>query len=386
MSNDGQPADEALALLAAITDAYERGWQPADLPHLTRRGDESPPELAAAAVLYQARVARAAERAPAHWNGQLDAVAEQYPAQARLAAQVPVPDPRGAAFAAALVAGRAGFLGYQLTELAAEWNRLPRWTLLTAPPSQWPADAAEAGNPTVETDADPKMLNRVRGLLAKAERTDFDQEAEAFTAKAQELMTRYAIDAALLRSRAHQGPTNIRSHRVHLDNPYIKEKVHLLTAIGEANRVRAVWFDDLAIATVVGTPADLAQVDLLFTSLLVQANRTLQSSAGQGRAGARTTAFRKAFLAGFAGRIGQRLREAEARATESAAAAESMAVGDLLPILATTAAAVDTEFERLFPGTRRARARSVDAAGWHAGRAAADDASLSPGARRVGRK
>lgn len=399
MNDDDAPGAEALALVAAVAAAYERGWQPADLLHVTRRGDESPPELAAAATLYEARRARAAERAPSDWTGQLDAVAEQYPAQARLVGQLPAGDPTGRHLAAALTAGRSGFFGYQFAELAAEWNRLPPWTFLTDPPSQWPAEdsapstrwPAEGPAPTAQpatpaAAADPKMLNRIRGLLTKAERTEFTEEAETFTAKAQELMTRYAIDAALLRTRAHAGPANVRSRRVHLDNPYVTEKVHLLTAIGEANRVRTVWFGDLSIAVAVGTPVDLQQVDLLFTSLLVQANRTLQSTAAQGRSGARTTAFRKAFLAGFASRVGQRLREADARATEAAAADESMPVSDLLPILATTSAAVEAEFNRLFPGTRRSRARSVDAGGWHAGRAAADDASLTPGAGRINRK
>ncbi|WP_223263437.1 DUF2786 domain-containing protein [Rhodococcus sp. MTM3W5.2] len=196
------------------------------------------------------------------------------------------------------------------------------------------------------------MLGRIRGLLAKAERTEFAEEAEAFTAKAQELMSRYAITAALLRSHAHAGGTVVHSRRFHFENPYLKEKVHLLTAIGDANRVRTVLFGDLDIATAVGTPVDLQQVDLLFTSLLVQSARALQSGAAEGRSGARTTGFRKAFLAGFASRIGQRLRDADARATEAAAAEESIPLGDLLPVLATTSAAVDAEFTRLFPAPR----------------------------------
>ncbi len=41
---------------------------------------------------------------------------------------------------------------------------------------------------------DPKVLARVRGLLAKAESTEFGEEAEALSAKAQELMTRHALE------------------------------------------------------------------------------------------------------------------------------------------------------------------------------------------------
>jgi hypothetical protein len=383
--DDGRPSAEAGALVAAVAAAYRRGWQPADLLHLTRRGGECPPSLAAVAVLFEARQSRAAERAPDEWADQLRSVAEQYPDQARLIGGVPVTDPNGDHLAGALVAGRSGFLGYQLSELAAEWNRLADTTILLPPPEEWPADRAEAPAPGPGDDADPKVLGRIRGLLAKAERTEFAEEAETFTAKAQELMTRYAITSTLVRSRVATGRTSVHSRRFHLDNPYLTEKVHLLTSIGEANRVRTVWAADLAIATTVGTRVDLQQVDLLFTSLLVQATRSMQSSAAEGRSGARTTPFRKAFLAGFAARIGQRLREADARATEDAAVDAAVPLSTLLPILATTSAEVDAEFTRLFPATRRSRARSVDAKGWHAGRSAADNASLSPGARQVRR-
>ncbi|MET4611240.1 hypothetical protein ABIC28_002229 [Rhodococcus sp. PvR044] len=389
MPDDGRPSAEAAALLDALAGAYERGWQPADLLHLTRRAAESPPALAAAVLLYEARLSGAADRAPTEWSDQLHAVAELYPDQARLAERTPITGPRGGHLAGALTAGRSGFLGYQLSELAAEWNRLSGWMFLLPPPSQWPPEGAahpdaEAAEPAAT--ADPKVLGRIRGLLAKAERTEFAEEAEAFTAKAQELMTRYAITAALLRSRANAGGTVVHSRRFHFENPYLKEKVHLLTAIGDANRVRTVLFGDLDIATAVGTPVDLQQVDLLFTSLLVQSARALQSGAAEGRSGARTTGFRKAFLAGFASRIGQRLHDADATATEAAAAEESIPLGDLLPVLATTSAAVDAEFTRLFPGTTKARARSVDARGWHAGRAAADNASLAKGERAIRRK
>ncbi|PTR42880.1 uncharacterized protein DUF2786 [Rhodococcus sp. OK611] len=387
--DDGRPSAEAAALLDALSGAYERGWQPADLLHLTRRAAESPPGLAAAVLLYEARLSGAADRAPTEWSDQLHTVGEVYPDQARLADRTPVTGPRGGHLAGALTAGRSGFLGYQLSELAAEWNRLSDWMFLLPPPSQWPPEGAaepEAVAAEPATTADPKVLGRIRGLLAKAERTEFAEEAEAFTAKAQELMTRYAITAALLRSRAHAGGTVVHSRRFHFENPYLKEKVHLLTAIGDANRVRTVLFGDLDIATAVGTPVDLQQVDLLFTSLLVQSARALQSGAAEGRSGARTTGFRKAFLAGFASRIGQRLHDADATATEAAAAEESIPLGDLLPVLATTSAAVDAEFTRLFPGTTKARARSVDARGWHAGRAAADNASLAKGERAIRRK
>ena len=57
-----------------------------------------------------------------------------------------------------------------------------------------------------------------RALLAKAEATDDPAEAETFTAKAQELMTRHAVDEAVLRS-SQQDEIPVATRRVHLQPP-----------------------------------------------------------------------------------------------------------------------------------------------------------------------
>lgn len=383
----------AAGLITALADAYERGWQPADVMHVTRRalGSGAVP-TAAAAVLYQARATDVDGRAPREWRAQLEQIADRESEAGRFAAGLPAycdPDE----FATALDA-----VGWQIgvrvwVALTVQWLELPRLTRLCDPPSTWPRAGTRPETTDVVDDApcaDPKVLNRIRGLLAKAEATDFVEEAETFTAKAQALMTRYAINSALLQG---TGPTDgattaVSSRRIHLDNPYVREKVHLLTAIGEANRSRTVWFDRFAIATVVGSPLDLEQVDLLFTSLLIQATRAMQSAGARDAddaKGSRTTSFRKAFLFGFAVRIGQRLKETDSRATAEAAVDADVRIDDLLPVLAARSEAVDAEFERLFPSTKASRSRSVDADGWYAGQSAADDASLSPADRAIAR-
>ncbi|OYD71726.1 DUF2786 domain-containing protein [Rhodococcus sp. OK302] len=381
-----QSVAAARALMAELTGSYERGWQPADIIHLARRSkDSSNADLAATAVLLEAAITKAEDRAPLEWVGQLQSIREQYPNSHRIASRIALDDSLFRSLAAGLLFEDPYFLVSQVAEVAMSWTRLAPWNLLLPMPSTWPAQRTESSYSGAATEVDAKVLKRIRGLLAKAEATNFAEEAEIFTEKAQELMTRYAIDSALLHSRTGVTGTTVDGRRIHLDNPYVKEKVHLLTAIGDANRVRAVWFSDICIATVIGTPVDLQQVDMLFTSLLVQATRAMQFADTSNRGGSRTTSFRKGFLTGFANRIGQRLRDAGTKATAEAADAESMDVADLLPILATTSAAVDTEFERMFPRTRKARGRSVDAEGWHAGQAAADDANLRPGAPAVRR-
>jgi hypothetical protein len=142
--------------------------------------------------------------------------------------------------------------------------------------------------------------------------------------------------------------------------------------------VRVVLHPALGMATLVGAADDLDLVELLVTSLLVQAGRAMTVAAGTGGPRARSTAYRRGFLYSFAQRIGERLESAREQAT---AEATSTYGTEVVPVLAERARAVDAAVSELFPHLRRRGSRTVDPAGWHAGRQAADDAELG-GSRR----
>ena len=135
-----------------------------------------------------------------------------------------------------------------------------------------PADRAAATR--TPEPADERLLGKIRALLAKAESTEFAEEAEALSARAQELMAKYSIDHALLA--AETGRTEKPGgRRIAVDNPYEAPKASLLQTVAQANRCRVVWSKELGLVTVIGFPADLDAVELLFTSLLVQANSAM---------------------------------------------------------------------------------------------------------------
>ena len=145
-----------------------------------------------------------------------------------------------------------------------------------------------------------------------------------------------------------------------------------------------VWSRELGFGTVVGFEADLDAVEVLFTSLLVQATRTLASAGSRStvHGGSRTRSFRQSFLAAFADRIGERLHEATAQAEEAAVAAHTNG-RELVPLLAARAEEVDGRLSTWFPDVRQARVGAArDAEGWHSGRSAADRAQLGS-ARRL---
>lgn len=238
---------------------------------------------------------------------------------------------------------------------------------------------------------EPRMLTRIRALLAKAEATGFPEEAEALTTKAQELMARHSIDEALLAARTHSSRTP-GACRIGVDAPYETAKAILLDAVASANRCRAVWNSDLGFTTVVGFEADLEAVELLHTSLLVQGTAAMtRAEAGQ-RAGGRkrTKTFRQSFLMAYAQRLGSRLADGTARATAEAgadaAAAGPAGAADpgLLPVLAARDMAVTDTAEKMFPRTTTTRVRgATDLDGWTHGTQAADRARMGGAAPEI---
>lgn len=348
-------------VMARLERAWENGWQPLDLVHATRRHtSKAVARWITGAVLLEADRSGAPRRAPRPWTDQLHALAPKIGA-ATTEQMLPSGGGAGSAQWTTALAG-LGML-----------QRLPRVQLLAPPPSRWDVARTEAPVSPGQSEKRTKMLAKVRALLAKAESTEFEGEAEALTAKAQDLMTRYSIDEALLA--ADLGPdVHVRGVRVLIHHPYAVEKAGLLDVVARANRVRTVWSSFSSCATLVGLPIDVEQVEMLFTSTLVQATRAM-THAGESSGGLdRSSTFRKAFLSAYAHRIGERL-------TASSEMAAATYGNGLVPVFERQAEAIDGEVDRLFPRLETSSRRSYfDARGWHAGTRAADAAVLPAGA------
>ena len=151
-----------------------------------------------------------------------------------------------------------------------------------------------------------------------------------------------------------------------------------MAEVADANRCKAVWSPDFGWSTVFGADDDLDIVELLFTSLLCQATAAMAAagSSAEGPLGrqARTKSFRQSFLVAYAARIGVRLRHATDAAAGEAVAAHGSE--RLLPVLAARKAAAEEAAHEAFPHLGRSRFSAHDPAGWAAGAAAADVASL----------
>lgn len=178
--------------------------------------------------------------------------------------------------------------------------------------------------------------DRINKLMAKAERTEYKEEAEAFLAKAQELMTEYSIDEAMLRDCQPRVTEEIEELKLVYTGGMRKVLYRLGIRLAEYNGCRAFYTDrrhaqprNVAV-TVIGFPKDLERVELLDTSLRVQCAVALKKFSDEHvdptwHRGYKRNEKRE-FVLGYTDGVGVKLKVAEAKAVEDAAEAKGTGV------------------------------------------------------------
>lgn len=347
---------------SVLSEIFERGWQPAELIHvMKRRLDKYAIPLLEALIGSHSRRTLALTNAPEEWRGQLRYLAIDPSTDLVHYRKFSRVDPRS--------------FWLNLFRLLAQLRLVPSMTVIAPPPSQWSVHRSA----TSSHRPDIKILNKIRALLAKAESSTFSEESDTFAAKAQELMTRYAIDNAVVD--AAEGSSldaMVVTRRITVDNPYADAKMELLSSVATTNSAKTVWYKKFGLISITGMPVDLDLCELLYTSLLVQSARALDH-VGTDPA-SRSRGFRRAFLLGYAWRIRERLAEARARADRSAGETYG---SSLVPILAERDRAVTSVFEELFPKLGTVKISVSDRRGVSQGRKAAERADLTGGRERI---
>jgi len=260
-------------------------------------------------------------------------------------------------------------------------------------------------NQTPSAGVDSRTLERVRALLSKAESSAYPEEAAAFTAKANELMARHAISRAM--ADAETGSGQVVNVRILIEAPYAKEKYRLLAAVAHPNRCRAVLGIDHtdtevvadptiaqhlsksgAIVTMFGYESDIDIVQLLYTSLILQAVNTMlkHGSVTDLRGNNRTRSFRHSFLVGFASIVATRLQEvAHTAAGEAESDSADSGTKSVLPVLADRENQVEHAVSNKFPSLRKLSTTVSNSSGLSAGQnagATADIGTKNLGGRR----
>ena len=174
-----------------------------------------------------------------------------------------------------------------------------------------------------------RVLDKIGKLLAQAEGTDNEHEADAFVTRAQELATTYALD--LETARARQTSRRLQSAEDAFEQRTLqigergrrgnRHLVGVYLVVAQANDVLVNVAQDSTFVLGFGYPADLDVVEQLWASLATQlataAGRRIRR--GEHRdAGVAAVSFRLSFYDGWLAAVQARLRQARERALTTA--------------------------------------------------------------------
>ncbi|WP_431959388.1 DUF2786 domain-containing protein [Actinacidiphila sp. bgisy160] len=239
----------------------------------------------------------------------------------------------------------------------------------------------------MSTPTPESALNRARALLAKAQATTFPAEAEALTAKAAEILSKYGLDAAALHNTGVR-PDVPEDEIVTITAAWSQELARLLYYVAEAYGCRPIMLSrettmgangkkvTAARVHLVGFRADVERAKIMHASLQMQ---MISAANREGFSGKNARSLKRAWMLGYIATVEGRLREIERRAKAQASAAYGGMPDSGRPgadlVLAERASLVRRRFNELFPRTRNARS-SVNANAYYSGGRAGYGADL----------
>ncbi|MFB9251746.1 DUF2786 domain-containing protein [Sphaerisporangium melleum] len=240
-------------------------------------------------------------------------------------------------------------------------------------------------------------MERVRRLLDLAEHPNTgEEEAALASAHAAALMLRHGLDASAVRRGATGRSEQIDGLEFEVSNRggHARERCWALHLVCDALgckgaqhwtgvQGRGIRSARQVTMTVVGPEPVLDGLRILLPSISLQMENQVRPAllrfrTGEGDAGAdrdrrarAATGFRRAFYVGFGSGVAAKLRDRVAEVAE-----EVKGTGAEL-VLLDRSALVQAEFQRRFPGLRRARTTALDADGYHTGHHAGRHADLT---------
>lgn len=187
------------------------------------------------------------------------------------------------------------------------------------------------------TTASEANLDTITKLLAKAESTTNPHEAEAFTAKAMELMQRWMVDEAMLESHRGIKTDTVIKFVIDITGTYHHGFERLASAVGRGFGFKVITlggthskWDKTGVherICWVGFESDITKAKLLYGSLLVQmaaAQKTFIAEHPRFKSftGMDKYKTRRSFMFGFADTVGSRLQQSRRQAESQAQDAE----------------------------------------------------------------
>ena len=220
-----------------------------------------------------------------------------------------------------------------------------------------------------------KIMEKIRSLLAHGETPKISQEeAESYIKKAQELMTKYAIDELLVKGVSSDKITTVEFF---MPSPYANAKTMSFGWIARVYNCRVVNSAGIRskdgkkgmYGWVTGYEHDLEQLNVMFTSLLIQCTNAAMKNKDPYE---NTKSWRHNFIMGFFLHIKRVLEDQRQTSIK-----ESDSSSDLLPVLADRQRLVEDALHERWPKLYSSTTNLTNNAGYSAGRSAAANADLN---------
>jgi hypothetical protein len=235
-------------------------------------------------------------------------------------------------------------------------------------------------------------IERAQMLLAKAERSEHDEERDAFNEAAEKLMIRLGIDRALIDAQATDKTTaeKVITHKWYFDKGDPLMEANFLMTIAQAYGMQSVqWTGRRSSKTVevFGHESDLANLITIYTSLRQQADtgRVRWERVNDSVYDAKLDKdypvlrrLRRGYMLGFSQGAATRIGASVRKVTEEAT---SNIPGTAL-VLADRQAVVQSVLRETYPKLGKARSFTADGRGSHAGYR--DGQQASTGERGIG--
>lgn len=164
------------------------------------------------------------------------------------------------------------------------------------------------------------IVGIVEKLLAKAERTDNQAEKETYLGKAQELITKHAIEQELIeRARVARGEERQEAIAVayfcqERNTKLIKAKRQLVMWLAQFNNGYVVMGAGRSYLMVTAHESDLRMIQALYASMLTQMNTAMSQAEDRGEVVGALQGWRVSYAHGYVTRLAVRLLEAQKRA------------------------------------------------------------------------
>lgn len=225
---------------------------------------------------------------------------------------------------------------------------------------------------------DDKVMDRVKALLKLAERAGSDHEAELAREKAMALMLKHSIDEAMIQERPDHKREELISRTVKVKG-YAKAKLYMMHRVAEGLGLKSLQYTNdrygwsEGTGQVFGWESDVEAFDVLFASLMMQAETECARSIRENPYSEHGRSFKQSFLIAFAQRVGARLRQ---QRQQVIAETDISTPGTALAVVDRDRAVV-SRWEQLHPDLGKGTGiRNSGAAGARAGRAAGDRANI----------